>query len=139
MDRFPWDFFQTLDCQVSLHDGIKKAVYRELKEETGINQQDVLKIEIPEPATLWQDPTCMTNGTYVAFVQVNTSSFTVSQQHTHIDGEDIRKVEFLSVSEILKRTAQGRTSDGVVHHMGISLAPLMIFFARHPECFTSKV
>ncbi|MDO8592391.1 MAG: NUDIX hydrolase [bacterium] len=131
--QIPMGFLTAADRELPLKEGVERAVHRELREEAGI--REVIEIEIPEPATCWQDPTLIRNGTLVAFAQVVLPVSDDPSGLTAGDGEDIRKIEFLSVKEIRRRIAAGKTADGVIHHMGISLAPLMMFFARHPELF----
>jgi ADP-ribose pyrophosphatase YjhB (NUDIX family) len=116
----------------NLQTRIEHAVRRELAEETGVTR--VLSIELPEPLTYWPDPTFMSNGTYVAFAEIELHS-TPGHADAASDGEDIRRVEFITIPDLLARIAQGRTPDGAIHHMGLSLGPLMMFFARHPELF----
>ncbi|MEN9557880.1 MAG: hypothetical protein RL141_249 [Candidatus Parcubacteria bacterium] len=127
--QIPMGFIETR-FDKSLENLIYDAVVRELQEETGADH--VISVSMPDPGTYWQDPTCMSNGTYVAFAQVDLGRISATTQHGH---EQIKKAEFLPVEEVLRRISKGWTEDGVVHHMGLSLGPLMMFFARFPHFF----
>jgi 8-oxo-dGTP pyrophosphatase MutT (NUDIX family) len=129
--QIPMGFFTPKPNQ-DVDDAITDAVRRELKEEAGVTR--VISIEIPTPKVYWADPTCFTNGTYVAFAEVEFTAVG-GPERGHDDGERIRRAEHLTVRELLSCIRQGRTPDGVIHHMGLSLGPLMMFFARHPELF----
>lgn len=127
--QIPMGFFKPQPGQ-STKDAIMDGVRRELKEETGV--REVQDIEIPEPKIMWQDPTFMQNGTYVAFAKVTLADVDEPEQG-HADGERIRKVELLTIRDLLDCIRQGRTEDGVDYHMGLSLGPVMMFLAHHPE------
>lgn len=132
--QVPMGFFKPQPGQ-STDDAIKDAAQRELREETGVT--DIIRIEIPRPRVYWQDPTFMKNGTYVAFAEVALRP--MAPETGHRDGERIRSVELLTVPELLARIAQGCTPAGVHYHMGVSLGPVLMFFARHPECLKESL
>lgn len=133
--QIPMGFFSRPDRELPQQEGMKSAVRRELKEEIGANEEDIIQIEIPNLPTLWADPTFLRNGTYVAFAQINLETVKCGPQGDHGDGEQIQKVELVSVHEMLARIAAGRTADGVVYNMGESLGPLLMFFTRYPQFF----
>lgn len=111
------------------HGAVQAAATREVQEEIGCT---VIKMHVPTVATLWQDPTFIQNGTYVAFARVDIASRgePTGDPNEH---ESIHKVEFLTIPEVMTRLRLGRTGDGTLHHMGTSLGPLMLFFAHYAE------
>lgn len=115
---------------------IADGACRELREETGVAR--VLNVEVPTPIVYWHDPTHFTNVTYVAFVEVDLSTLS-RPACSHEDGERIREVEQLTIGELFARIQKGRTADGVIHQMGLSLGPLMMFLAYHPELFREAI
>ncbi len=133
--QIPMGFFSRADRKLPLQEGIESAVRRELQEEVGVGEDEIIKVEIPSLSTLWAEPTFLRNGTYVAFAQINLNAATCEPQGGHGDGERIQGVELIPASEMLVRIKVGRTPDGVVYQMGESLGPLIMFFTRHPEFF----
>lgn len=130
--QIPMGFLNDDEILLPAPEGAERAARRELLEETGIST--ILSVELLAPLTYWPDPSLIRNGAYVVLVEVElpseASKPAVSAPEDH---EHILHIEFPRVHELLERIQRGYTPDGVNYHMGLSLGPLMLFFARRPD------
>lgn len=113
-------------------DTVKVAALKEMTEELG--PSFVVDTILPSFARWNIEPNTYATWHNVAFVQLDLSS--VDEHHT-APGEMITSVAFLRAAEVLENIARGRDETGAYYRGGSTLAPLMMFFAAHPEHFPS--
>ncbi len=106
---------------------------REAGEETGA--QVVIKVTQPKYAFINPNPTFVATWGELYFIEVDLSRIErLKPDHT----EPIFSAEYLPVPELLRRIREGQDEKGAVYRMGVSLGDWMIFFATHPEFFTTE-
>lgn len=123
-------FAQVVMGYYSDGDTLKEAALRERLEESG--KCTVLGFEELDFPKWNIEPNTWATYHTVAFVQVDLS--TVDLAH-HVGDEFIKGTVYLKVKDVLRYITVGRDETDAIYRGGSTLAPLMMFFAKHPEHF----
>jgi len=112
-------------------ENLKAGAIREIKEETGATA--VLEVERPQTPLLNPAPSFCATWSELFFVKVDLNQIeALKPSHS----EPIYSADYITLSELRKRIAEGVDSEGAIYRYGNACALWLIFLCCHPEFIT---
>lgn len=109
-------------------ESVEAGAVREVAEETGASA--VITMERPKYPWHNPNPTFVATWSNLVFLRVDLDKV---QQHRSTRNETIYTAEYISIKELMRRTAQGKDEQGAAYRMCTSNSLWWIFFCTHPE------
>ncbi len=114
-------------------ESIENGAVREVGEETGVSV--ILNIERPKYPWHNPNPTFVASWSDLVFLEVDLKKINELKSTRN---EPIYSAEFITLSELMKRTANGKDEEGTVYRMCTANSIWWIFFCSHPELLFQK-